>query len=115
MERLHRELKDQGLAMVAVDIGESPKQVARFMREFRLTFPAALDMDSTVSARYRVQGIPTTFLIDRSGRAVGVARGPREWASAEGRALIRSLLERKAGARGGVSGTMESRAKQTDG
>jgi peroxiredoxin len=95
MERLHKEFKDRGLAMVAVDIGESSKQVARFMKEFRLSFSALLDVDSAVSSRYRVQGIPTTFLIDRGGRVVGVARGARDWASLEGQALIRSLLDRK--------------------
>ena len=44
---------------------------------------------------YRVQGLPTTILIDREGRSVGRAVGPREWAGPEGRALIRSLLERR--------------------
>jgi peroxiredoxin len=94
MERLYREFKDQGLVMLAVDMGESGRQVVRFMKEFRLTFPALLDADSQVASRYGVQGIPTTFLIDRSGRGVGAARGPRDWASPEAKALIRSLLER---------------------
>ena len=35
-----------------------------------------------------------TFLIDRGGRIVGTALGAREWASPDGGALIRSLLER---------------------
>jgi len=94
MERLHQEFKDQGLAILAVDIEESPKLVAKFMREFRLTFPALLDSDSRVSSRYAVRGLPTTVLIDRRGRIAGRAIGPREWTSPEGRALIRSLLER---------------------
>lgn len=97
MERLHKEFKDQGLAMLAIDIGESPKQVARFMKEFRLSFPALLDADSEVSSRYRVQGLPSTFLIDRSGRIAGLAVGARNWASPEGKALIRSLLEQGGG------------------
>jgi peroxiredoxin len=95
MERLHREFKEQGLAVLAVDIGESPRQVTRFMKEFRLTFPALLDTDSEVASRYRVQGIPATFLIDRRGRLVGSARGARDWASPNGKALMRSLLEQK--------------------
>lgn len=65
------------------------------MKEFRLDFPALLDSDSRVAARYRVQGLPTTILIDREGRSVGRAVGPREWAGPEGRALMRSLLERR--------------------
>jgi hypothetical protein len=38
-----------------------------------------------------------TGLIGRDGRAVARAIGPREWASAEARALIESLLMEPAG------------------
>jgi thiol-disulfide isomerase/thioredoxin len=78
MERLHQDFKDQGLVILAVDIEESPKLVAKFMKEFRLTFPALLDADSRMSSRYGVRGLPTTVLIDRQGRSVGRAIGPRE-------------------------------------
>jgi len=95
MERLYGEFKDAGLIVLAVDMGESARQVARFMKEFRLSFPALLDTNSDVSNRYGVRGLPTTFLVDRSGRIVGVAIGPRDWAGSESKALIRSLLEQK--------------------
>jgi len=94
MEQLHKEFQDQGLAMVAVDVGESPKQVT-LMAEFRLSFPSLLDENSEVSALYGVRGLPTTFLIDRDGRIVGTVLGARDWGSPDGRALIRSLLERR--------------------
>jgi peroxiredoxin len=92
MERLSQEFKDQGLAVVAVDLQESPKLVARFMKDFRLSFPAALDADGKVAARYQVRGLPSTFLVDRAGRVVGQAVGPRDWASPESKRLIRWLL-----------------------
>ena len=92
MERLSQEFKDQGLAVVAVDLQESPKQVARFMKDFRLSFPAALDADGKVAARYQVRALPSTFLVDRAGRVVGQAAGPRDWASPESKRLIRWLL-----------------------
>ncbi len=95
MEQLYRELKREGLAVLAIDIQESPKQVARFMKEFRLSFPALLDTDGKVASRYRVQGIPTTVLIDRSGRLAGTVVGPREWSSPQGKALIRTLLKQR--------------------
>lgn len=94
MERLHRELKDQGLAMLAIDVGEGPEPVARFMKELGLTFPTALDEDMEVAVRYRLRGLPTTVLIDRDGRMIGQVVGGRNWASPEARALVRSLLDR---------------------
>ncbi|MBI3108165.1 MAG: TlpA family protein disulfide reductase [Candidatus Rokubacteria bacterium] len=69
--------------------------VAKFMSDFRLSFPAPIDPGSRVAALYRVPGVPTTFLIDRRGRMLGVAVGPREWATPEGRTLIRGLLDRR--------------------
>jgi peroxiredoxin len=92
MERLHQEFREQGLAVLAVNIQESPKQVARFMRDFRLTFPAVLDGDATVSGLYGVRGLPSTYLVDRTGRVVGQAVGARDWAGAPAKALVRSLL-----------------------
>lgn len=92
MERLHQDFKDQGLAVVAVNLQESRKQVARFMRDFRLSFAALLDADMKVTAAYGVRGLPATFLVDRTGGVVGQALGAREWASPQSKALIRSLL-----------------------
>ncbi len=92
MERLHQEFKAQGLAVLAVNIQESPKQVAPFMRAFRLTFPALLDSEMKVTALYQVRGLPVTYLIDRTGRLIGQAVGARDWASPAARALVRALL-----------------------
>ena len=92
MERLHQEFKEQGLAVLAVNIQESPKQAERFMRDFRLTFPALLDAEGKVSGLYSVRGLPSTYLVDRTGRVVGQAVGARDWASPPAKALIRSLL-----------------------
>ena len=93
IERLHQGFKDQGLVVLGVDVDEGPGPVARFVKDFRLGFPVLLDAGSRVSSRYGVQGLPTTILIDRRGRVVGRAVGPRDWASPAGRALVRSLLE----------------------
>jgi thiol-disulfide isomerase/thioredoxin len=92
MERLSQEFKDQGLVVLAVNVQESPKRVALFMRGFRLGFPAVLDADTTVTARYQVRGLPATFLIDQRGRLVGQVIGARDWAGPPARALVRAIL-----------------------
>jgi cytochrome c biogenesis protein CcmG/thiol:disulfide interchange protein DsbE len=98
IERLHRALGGQGLVVLAVDVDENPRLVAKFMKDFGLSFPALLDAGSEVSSRYGVRGLlglPTTMLVDRRGRIVGAAIGPRDWGSPTGQALILSLLEQK--------------------
>lgn len=93
MERLYQEFKDRGLVIIAVDLQESRETVAAFMKQFGLTFPAALDRDGSVSDRYRVRFIPTTYLVSREGTLLGRVVGPRDWASVPARRLIASLLD----------------------
>jgi thiol-disulfide isomerase/thioredoxin len=93
MERLYQEFKDQGLGMLAVDLQESPDTVAAFMRQFQLTFPALLDRDGTVSDRYGVRFIPTTYIVGRAGALLGRVVGPRDWAGLPARQLIATLLD----------------------
>ncbi|HKA31722.1 MAG TPA: redoxin domain-containing protein [Candidatus Binatia bacterium] len=95
MEALHREYKDQGLAVVAVNFREDKESVRRFFDELGLTFQALLDPKGEVSDRYGAFSLPLTYLIDRHGRFVGKAIGIRPWDSADAKALIEDLLEQK--------------------
>ena len=55
--------------------------------------PVLLDESGDISGRvYGVWGPPTVYLIDRQGRLVGRAAGPRGWESPAARALIEALL-----------------------
>lgn len=92
LEALHRKYASRGLAVLGVNAREGREAAGRFARELRLTFPLVLDHDGAVSTQYGVIGLPTTFLIGRDGRAVGLAIGPRDWGGAAAADIIRSLL-----------------------
>ena len=92
MERLYRDLKGSGLALLAVAVKENKKQVADFMRDFGLSFPALLDTDGRVSRSYGTVGLPNTYLIDRKGRLIGHKPGSRDWATASTVEFFRKLL-----------------------
>ncbi len=91
IESLHREFREQGLAILAINLVESRARVAPWVREHGLTFPVLLDESGAVAGAYRVRATPTVVLVDRRGQLVGRTVGAREWDS-EGRALIRALL-----------------------
>jgi peroxiredoxin len=92
LERLHRELAPQGLAVIGINAREEGDAVRRYAKELGLTFPLVLDRDGKVSALCGAVGLPATFLVGRDGRAVGFAIGPREWGGAPARALFDALL-----------------------
>ena len=95
MERLYRQMKGRGFAMLAINLKESRSQVANFMNAYGLSFPALLDSDGRVSALYRVWGLPTTYVIDGGGRAIAVKSGPKDWASRESLAFFNDLVQGK--------------------
>ena len=96
MEALHRQFKDRGLAVVAVNFKEDKASVRHFFDELGLTFQGLLDTHGDVSESYGALSLPLTYLIDRNGRFVGKAVGIRPWDSADAKALIEDLLEQKA-------------------
>jgi cytochrome c biogenesis protein CcmG, thiol:disulfide interchange protein DsbE len=99
-EQLHRELSVQGLAVVGINAREGTSTIREYAKEFGLTFPLISDPTGKINSAYGVIGLPTTFLIGRSGRAVALAVGPREWNAEPARALIQALLAEPAPVKG---------------
>ena len=91
IETIHRELHDQGLTILAINLGESRAVVAPWVEQRHLTFPILLDESGAVAGAYRVRGTPTVVLVDRQGRLLGRTVGSREW-DTEGRPLLAALL-----------------------
>lgn len=76
IETTYEQYRDQGFTVLAVNLQEDPRAVASFMREYKLTFPALLDLDGAVSRTYQVSSLPSSFFVDRKGIIRAVYRGP---------------------------------------
>jgi peroxiredoxin/outer membrane lipoprotein-sorting protein len=76
-EKLYGELKDKGLAIVAVNYNDPAKDVAEYVKKTGLTFTIAMgdDGESNVFMKYSVQSFPATYLLDEQGRIVYRAAG----------------------------------------
>jgi cytochrome c biogenesis protein CcmG/thiol:disulfide interchange protein DsbE len=65
---LYEEFKSDGLVVVGVGLDKGGSSViAPFARDQGITYPVLVGDDS-VHRAYRVRSIPTTFLVDRSGK-----------------------------------------------
>lgn len=67
IEKLYQETKDNGLVILAVNVGENKKTVQDFMDANNYNFTALLDVKGEVSRLYQVTGIPTSYFIDTEG------------------------------------------------
>ncbi|UCB50610.1 MAG: TlpA family protein disulfide reductase [Deltaproteobacteria bacterium] len=94
LERLYRHFKYEKFTLLAVDIMEHPETVKTFAREYNLSFPILLDKKGEVSQKYAANALPTTYVIDKEGKAVGKAIGPRKWDGDHAKDLINELLGR---------------------
>lgn len=93
METLYQRFKGQGLEMLAVDCQEDSGGVSAFMRRNRLTFPAVLDKSGAVSGNYGIEAIPTTYIIDRSGKIILKVVGSLDWNNQKIIAAFETLLK----------------------
>lgn len=63
--------RDQRLAVIAINVGQSRKTVIDFMAKLDVGYPSLMDEQAKIAKSYGVVGLPTTFFVD----AKGVVRG----------------------------------------
>jgi len=92
MEKLHRKLKDREFAMVTVSLQDSADTVKRFFNRHELTFTALLDLTGKSVPDFGIRAIPTTLILDKTGRIIGRVMGPRAWDSRKSVAMFEHLI-----------------------
>jgi peroxiredoxin len=93
METLFQRFKGQGLEILAVDCQEESGDVSAFMSRNKLNFPVALDKPGAVCGDYGISAIPTTYIIDRSGKIILRVVGGRIWDNPKIIAAFETLLK----------------------
>ncbi len=79
MERAWQAVRDQGIVLLAINVGETEEQIWNFTGNYPVTFPLLLDEDGSGTQRWPVQGLPTTYVVDAEGRLAFRAIGGRDW------------------------------------
>jgi cytochrome c biogenesis protein CcmG, thiol:disulfide interchange protein DsbE len=67
IDRVAAEYRDSGLVVVGVDLEEDREPVARYAQTLGLGLTLLLDPGGSVSTRYNVTGLPTSYFVDRDG------------------------------------------------
>lgn len=79
MNRAWKKVKNEGIEMIAINIGEDQETISAFTRSFPIDFTILLDESSEELRKWSIGGLPTTFVLDPQGRIVYKAVGEREW------------------------------------
>jgi len=93
MEAVYQKLKDKGLEIIAVNLGDSRKEVSDFMNNYKLNFPAGTDEKKLTGMYYHIQAIPTTYIIDRRGLIIARLVGSINWNTPKVIAALESALQ----------------------
>ena len=82
LARLKQRMTIRGLDVVAVNLGDKPDAVDRFLKQVGAEeLTVVLDDRGETGRAWHVQGLPVTFLVSPDGRISHAALGAREWAS----------------------------------
>ena len=65
---VYKQYKSKGLEIVGISLDQDGwKPVKPFIKDLRITYPVVIGDDHIVDAYGGIEGIPTTFVIDRKG------------------------------------------------
>jgi peroxiredoxin len=92
IENLHQTFREEPFVVLTIDVGETRREVRKFIRKHKYSFPVLLDTDLLVSAEYGIRQHPMKLLIDTEGRMVGYAIGYRQLDDPAMKILIRKLM-----------------------
>ncbi len=94
MEALYQHFKERNFVFLTISLDYGGQDsVRKFIGNHRYHFPVLLDPLGKTLDLFQINKIPTTLIIDKNGKMIGRAIGPRNWSSPEFFSLIEQLLQ----------------------
>ncbi|RST76118.1 thiol-disulfide oxidoreductase ResA [Siminovitchia acidinfaciens] len=75
MENQYQVFKDQGVEILAVNVGEPEFAINKFVQKHGLNFPILKDTNKEVLNLYKITPLPTTILINSEGIITAIESG----------------------------------------
>ncbi|MFC1945785.1 peroxiredoxin family protein [Chloroflexota bacterium] len=83
----------QGLAVIAVNLGEGRETAAEFIEVHSYSFTTLIDTEGLAGQAYNIRNIPATFFIDENGIIKGMHIGPFSSKAEIDQRLINTILK----------------------
>lgn len=92
LDTLYRELSGEGLVVTAISVDVVEEDALDFLERYPVSYPVAIDKTGAVPRSYAVNGMPSGYLIDKSGKVRSVHVGFRKGDEIALRSEINALL-----------------------
>ena len=92
LERLQKARAGKPFDVVTVNFGEQPERIRTFLEREFVELPVVLDRDKEAAGRWKVGGLPMTFIVDARGRVRYQVFGERKWDDVQALAVVDRLL-----------------------
>lgn len=79
LQRAWQALKNDGVQVLAINMGETLDEIAAFSQQTKVDFPLLLDENMAQGPLWQLKGLPTTYIVDGDGVIVYTVIGEREW------------------------------------
>jgi cytochrome c biogenesis protein CcmG/thiol:disulfide interchange protein DsbE len=67
LEKLWKQYRDQGVVFVGIGYVDTEPAALAYLKEFKVTYANGPDLGVKISPKYRITGVPESFLVDRQG------------------------------------------------
>ena len=92
LESIYKKYGKMGFTMIGVNVEPDSNAANEWLKQTPVSFPILYDTDSKVSKLYDVSGMPSTVIIDRSGKLRMLHRGYKPGDENEYLDSIRTLI-----------------------
>lgn len=69
LQKIYDEFKPKGLQVVAISSDSAPT-IEKFLKDNPYTYPIYVDLDGGAELKFKVDALPTTFVLDRGGNVI---------------------------------------------
>ena len=94
MNNMKKLYADQGFEIMAVNLDKERHLADEFLSAMDVNFTVAFDESGATASRYKLKGMPTSYLIDRDGRIHASHIGFRDKDKSELEQAIKFLLNK---------------------
>lgn len=94
MQNLYKQLKGPNFEMIGISIDKDKEvSVAPFVKDLGITFPILFDPESDTAKKYKITGVPETYLVIADGTIIHHLIGPSKWDKPEIVEALKGMIQ----------------------